>query len=420
MIKKIILWIWIFLLSSISVFADYDYYIWDNHYFLKNINWCSLYDSNNNLLDNISTNNCYSLSFDSWLKKYYIHINTWQELVNSSWVYYYDIYYLNNNSFNYYTNFTINWNWHDFKFLYNWNFANTWDSYLDSLWYMKLNTFWQWGFLRNVWSKRIYFSWQNIYISNDTWWANSISFWKDPNYWEIQGLNIDNNNFAVLDKNTDWTYKYYIFSDNLWTLQYSSNNITLTWWPSSCEDFSWWEPWIYDECNMFWFTEFCNMDMYQVCWNNADIKYNTQNKIIVESEYDSFSEENSYLVSLNNSPDQIIDWYFIWQFVYNSDLACEIFVNDTWTNPYTQCSWVLIRNWDTLVCNSNLSHIWVTYSSSFFPYYNSENDVNYIDYQCWAIQSSSWTEWPPWPEWPQWETWPMWPQWPAGQDWIDW
>lgn len=424
MIKKIILSIWIFMLSSVSAFSDYDYYIWNEHYFLKDINWCSLYDSNNNLLDNISTNNCYSLSYDSWLKKYYIHINTWQELINSKWVYYFDIYYINNNSFNYYTNFIINWSWHDFKFLYNWNFANTSDSYLDSLWYWKLNTFWQWGFLRNVWSKRLYFSWQNIYVSNDTWLANSISFWKDPNYWDINAFPIDDNNFAVLDKNTDWTYKYYIFSDNLWTLQYSSNNITLTWWPTSCNDFSSLDPWIYDDCNMFWFEQFCNMDMYRVCSSNANIKYNTENKIIVENKYDSFSEENTYLQSINSSPNQNIDWYFTDQYVWNSDLPCRVYYKTDWITP--SCTWKLIQNWNSLYCNPNLTHLWITYTSSFFSYYTDETTSNYL---CWAVYDNSWIQWPPWPPWQDWADWTNWINgtnwvdwinWTNGIDWVDW
>ena len=37
-----------------------------------------------------------------------------------------------------------------------------------------------------------------------------------------------------------------------------SDDITLTWWPSSCEDFSY-DPMLYDECNMFGFTNFCPM-----------------------------------------------------------------------------------------------------------------------------------------------------------------
>ncbi|MDD3145471.1 MAG: hypothetical protein PHV23_05160 [Candidatus Gracilibacteria bacterium] len=380
------------MLSSVSAFSDYDYYIGNEHYFLKDINGCSLYDSNNNLLDNISTNNCYSLSYDSGLKKYYIHINTGQELINSKWVYYFDIYYINNNSFNYYTNFIINGSWHDFKFLYNGNFANTSDSYLDSLGYGKLNTFGQGGFLRNVGSKRLYFSGQNIYVSNDTGLANSISFGKDPNYGDINAFPIDDNNFAVLDKNTDGTYKYYIFSDNLGTLQYSSNNITLTGGPTSCNDFSSLDPWIYDDCNMFGFEQFCNMDMYRVCSSNANIKYNTENKIIVENKYDSFSEENTYLQSINSSPNQNIDGYFTDQYVWNSDLPCRVYYKTDGITP--SCTGKLIQNGNSLYCNPNLTHLGITYTSSFFSYYTDETTSNYL---CGAVYDNSGIQGPPGP-----------------------
>ena len=414
MIKKIALWFILFLLSSFYTFADFDYYIWDNYYYLKNINWCSIYDSNNILLDSVNGNGCYNLSFDSWLKKYYIHVNTWQELVNSNWVYSFNIYYINNNSFDYYSSFSINGNWDDFKYLYNWNYSNISDSYLDSLWYWKLKTFWQWHSIRNVWDKRLYFSWENFYVSNDTWWTNSISFWKDPNYWELSAFPIDDTNFAVLDKNTDWTYKYYIFSDNLWTLQYTSDDITLTWWPSSCEDFSY-DPMLYDECNMFGFTDFCGMDMYQVCWNSADIKYNTENKIIVETEYDSFSEENTYLASLNSTPSEDIEWFFTDDYVWNTDLQCRVYFKTDEIIP--ECSWKLIQDWTSLYCNPNLTHFWVTYSSPFFPYYINETTTDYL---CWAIYISEWTQWPPWPPWTDWIDWTNWTDWVDWINWIDW
>jgi hypothetical protein len=387
MIKKIILWFILFFSFILNTFALNDtFYYWNNSYktdySAQNTN---ILDSNNNIIDTYNTYYSTYLGYDDWYWLYYIsNMGTWYSVyINENWTYWARVEYACD--------------------LYNW--ACVWtDSYLTWLWYYR---FWPWyNNTDSIWNKPLYYDWSNnLYISNNTNWADSINFWKHP--YQLELFNINDTHIAIADELTNWNYQYYIY-EWLWSLKYSSPEITFTGWPSSCNDFSY-DQMFYDECNMFGFTEFCNMDMYWVCGWKPELKYNWENKIILETPFDSFSEENTYLTSLNTSPNENIEWFFTDQYVWNSDLQCRVYFKTDEIVP--SCSWRLIQDWNNLYCNPNLTHFWVTYSSTFFPYYINETTNDYL---CWSIYISSWTEWPPWPPWIDWIDWINW------VDWLDW
>ena len=406
MIKKIVLWITLFfmwLVTTHGFLSSWDsFYYWDNkftYYFEHNwaTNW--IFDSNDNLIDSISSNPyMWNLYYDWWLNKYHFKVynwNTYQKyLVNSNW------------TFTFISDDWTNWRANYFNWVDVPNSTNPAMSSYYRVWYEQV-----------VWNKPLHYNfdnWFTFYLENDTNWVDSLTFWADTTYDRF--LNISWSLTSFIEFLNDWSYKYYIF-DWIADLKYTSPSFTLPWWPTSCNDFIW-DPMMYDECNMFWFTEFCNMDMYQVYASKPKLKYNWENKIVVENKYSSFSEENTYLQSINSVPNEDIEWFFTDSYVWNSDLQCRVFFKTDETVP--NCTWKLIQNWNNLYCNPNLTHLWVTYNSPYFPYYTDETTSNY---SCWAIFISTWTEWPPWPpwaDWIDWTNWTDWADWTNGIDWTDW
>jgi len=281
---------------------------------------------------------------------------------------------------------------------------------MDWLWYSRFS-----DNFNSIWPIPLYYNSNNdLLIKNTSWWVDSVNYWKHPYLLEL--FNINDTHIAISDVLTNWNYKYYIF-EWLWNLKYTSPEITFTGWPSSCNDFSY-DPMFYDECNMYGFTEFCNMDMYWVCGWNPELKYNWENKIILETPFDSFSEENTYLTSLNTSPNENIDWFFTDQYVWNSDLQCRVYYKTDEIVP--SCSWKLIQDWNSLYCNPNLTHFWITYNTPYFPYYINETTTDYL---CWAIylsEGTQWLPWLPWIDWIDWIDWINWVDWLDWTNWIDW
>jgi hypothetical protein len=401
MIKKIILWAILFLLSGVSVFANNDIYYWNKVYTLTNeLNNTYIYD-NNTLLDTIyNFNNYWYFKYDSALKQYYIFSTV------SDTTYYY---------------INSNWNFNQLNLssscisrnLYNQTCVlkdTVLENYIPNLYYPNTRSS-----NSNIWNKPIYFEWNTLYITNNTNWVNSLTL--EQNIRELWIVDIDWDNVWISVKSTDWNYNYYIFNNYLWTLKYTSPNISLS-TPSSCSEL----PINYqDICNANWFVNYCMMDMDSVCGNKTRIKTNWENKIFVTNWIDSFSEENTYLQSINQVPTQNIEWFFTDSYVWNSDLQCRVYFKTDEILP--NCNWRLIQDWNNLYCNPNLTHFWVTYNSPFFPYYINETTTDYL---CWAIYISTWTQWPPWPpwadwiDWVDWKDWADWINWTNGIDWIDW